>query len=616
MDKAWEAIQQKTFTKWVNIKLDIKDIPHIRDLCNELALGVRLIQLLEIISNTPIVRYNKNPRMRIQCVENVNMALEFIQQRGVALTNIGAEDIVDKNLKLVLGMLWTIILRFTIADINQEGKNAKEGLLLWCQRKTAPYKEVNVRDFTYSWTDGLAFCALIHRHRPDLLDFYSLDPNDRHGNTALAFDIAETHLGIPKLLDVEDVCDISKPDERSVMTYVAEYFHAFSALDKVETAGRRIAKFAEVMSSLWQMQHAYEQRVLALMDAVDNAQQQWKMTALNDSYADMKQLGVDFNNYKNTLKREWVSEKRDIDFLLGNIQTKLKTYNLKPYYPPEGLTLRDLDNVWHGLLKEEASFHQSINSRIRRIKENLRKAYANAANEFQKQLDIISNELASLDGDLNHQLGRLESTKRKMDPIHKNLHTIELLDQECSHANTEENDYTVYSIEDLTFGLGLVQQAIQKKNAFIQNQIVSRNMTNLTPAQLEEFEQAFRHFDNDASNTLSAAEFNAALASLGIFFEDPEFESLFDNVSEGREEATFEQFIRFMVSVTEDKSTPEQLHDSFRTISGEKPYITELDLKMCLVPMPVIDYLKHTMPSSREETDAMDYNLYIMQTFK
>ncbi|CEI86829.1 Putative Actinin-like protein [Rhizopus microsporus] len=484
MVNAWELIQKKTFTKWVNNKLDVKNIPNIVHLNEDLANGVRLIQLLEIIGGESLRPYNQHPTMIFQKMENVNKALDFIKSRGVALTNIGAEDIVNKNLKLVLGMLWTIILRFTIADINQDGKNAKEGLLLWCQRKTASYEEVDVQDFTYSWTDGLALCALIHHHHPELIDWDALDKTDRHGNTALAFEIAEKNFNIPKLLDVEDLCDISKPDERSVMTYVAEYFHAFSALDEFETAGRRVAKFADVLASVWEMKHHYEERVIALMEAVDLMQEEWESTELTDSYIDAKEKNI-----------------------------------------------------------------------------------------------------------------------------------IEMLDQECIEANTEENDYTVYSFEDLRFGLDLVKEAVQKKSAFIQNQIISRNMTNLTPAQLEEFEQTFRYFDKDNTNTLSVSEFKYALSSLGIVYDNDKLENIFYTITNDNDFATFEQFIRFMVSVTEDKSTPDQIRESFRTMAGDKPYVTELDLKMSQIPMKMIDYLKRTMPNSKDNAKGYDYELYIEQMF-
>jgi len=84
------------------------------------------------------------------------------------MTNIGAEDVVDGNRKIILGLIWTLILRFTINDINEEGMTAKEGLLLWCQRKTACYPDVEVRDFSASWNDGLAlyvdtYCELLGR---------------------------------------------------------------------------------------------------------------------------------------------------------------------------------------------------------------------------------------------------------------------------------------------------------------------------------------------------------------------------------------------------------------------------------------------------------------------
>jgi len=61
--------------------------------------------------------------------------------------NFSFSEIVDGNLKMTLGMIWTIILRFAIQDISVEEMTAKEGLLLWCQRKTAPYKNVNVQNF-------------------------------------------------------------------------------------------------------------------------------------------------------------------------------------------------------------------------------------------------------------------------------------------------------------------------------------------------------------------------------------------------------------------------------------------------------------------------------------
>lgn len=79
-------------------------------------------------------------------------------------------------------------------------------------------------------------------------------------------------------------------------------------------------------------------------------------------------------------------------------------------------------------------------------------------------------------------------------------------------------------------------------------QIVSRNMSNLTPAQLEQFESTFRYFDKDESNTLSVPEMSAALASLGIVYSDDDMNVIHDELVQAYGALTFEAFINLMVS--------------------------------------------------------------------
>jgi hypothetical protein len=114
---AWVATQHKAFLRWTNSHLESRGITSVQNLHSDFSDGVKLIQLLEIIGNESLGRYAARPKLRVQKAENVIVALEYIRRRGIQLYNIGAEDIVDGNVKLILGLLWTLILNFSISEI-------------------------------------------------------------------------------------------------------------------------------------------------------------------------------------------------------------------------------------------------------------------------------------------------------------------------------------------------------------------------------------------------------------------------------------------------------------------------------------------------------------------
>nr|XP_046223665.1 uncharacterized protein LOC124046960 [Oncorhynchus gorbuscha] len=275
-----EVVQKRTFTRWMNLHLEKCTPPmEVNDLFRDIQDGRILMALLEELSGCKLLHGWKQSSHRIFRLNNIAKVLTFLEERNVKLVSIDAADVADGNSSIVLGLIWNIILFFQIKELTgniksqfpsssslsslptssdsdtshsstpsferprsiamrDHGKPIKT-LLQWVQRRTRKYG-VAVQDFGKSWTSGLAFLAVIKSIDPSLVDMRRALLRTARENLEEAFRTAHYSLGIPRLLDPEDVT-INPPDEQSIMTYVSQFLEHFPGKEERSVSSGRLS---------------------------------------------------------------------------------------------------------------------------------------------------------------------------------------------------------------------------------------------------------------------------------------------------------------------------------------------------------------------------------------
>uniref|UniRef100_A0A7E4USX4 Spectrin beta chain n=1 Tax=Panagrellus redivivus TaxID=6233 RepID=A0A7E4USX4_PANRE len=423
-----ELVQKKTFTKWVNSHL-IRVNCKINDLYVDMRDGKMLLRLLTVLSGERLPKPTRG-KMRIHCLENVDKALQFLRDQHVHLENLGSADVVDGSARLTLGLIWTIILRFQIQDItfedadNQETRSAKEALLLWCQMKTAGYKNVNVKNFSTSWRDGLAFNALIHKHRPDLIEYDQLQKSNALHNLRHAFDVAETQLGLPKFLDAEDV-NVDTPDDKSIITYVVTYYHYFNKMKQENIQGKRVGKVINEMMENEALKDKYENLSSDLLEWIRSTIKNLNDREFENSLTGVQRQLTDFNAYRTQEKPPKFTEKGELEVLFFSLLSRMRANNQRLFHPREGHTVADINKAWEDLEKAEHARELALKEELIRQEKLEQLAARFDRKAGMRETWLGENQRLVNQENFGDDIGSVEAAKKKHEAIETDIYAYE-----------------------------------------------------------------------------------------------------------------------------------------------------------------------------------------------
>ncbi|KRY19171.1 Plectin [Trichinella patagoniensis] len=299
------------------------------------------------------------------------------------------------------------------------GFTAKEGLLNWVQDVTSGYSGVNVQNFTTSWRDGLAFNAILHRFRPDLVKWsevlHRMKPRERLEN---AFELFEKEFQVSRLLDPEDV-DVSHPEEKSLTVYISMLYNALSNLEmpNFQDEVMRYRLSAREFSS-W------------LQRAINSYQ--------NTSAHPSERLLAEIDEFRKEEMRNKHREKERLEKEYADLEEKLS--NIDVFSVEHEFTPGRLNRLWEDLLDALAARERALGGDVRVDLDELARNLNLQIGITNEKLDELLQQIEAADNNTSHDsvdlivdgLNALES------PIEGFFHDVDVL-RSCNHP--QANDF-------------------------------------------------------------------------------------------------------------------------------------------------------------------------------
>lgn len=243
----WIPLQNKVFTRWVSTHIRSVDSKGITDITKDLSNGVALIELAEILTKKKAPKnWCQTPNYAVEKVTNCDIALDMFEKDGVQLVGISGKDISDNNEKLILGLIWSLILHYSIGqslnnsvhyevDMSDDRKDnnnievnhtkimdetikaaEKMALLSWAEKRIRNYP--NIEKFV---PYDLVICALLDSYFPEKIQYKDLKPENHQENLKIANSIMND-LKIPIFVYPEDLSkNNNQVDMKTLLTQLS-----------------------------------------------------------------------------------------------------------------------------------------------------------------------------------------------------------------------------------------------------------------------------------------------------------------------------------------------------------------------------------------------------------
>lgn len=616
-----EAAQVKTFTKWINNELSKADyiggpVQPVQGLADDLRNGITLIHLVAATTGQPIPRFDKKCKMDIQMCNNVGIALDMVKDAKIKLLGVGSQDIVDRDRKAILALLWAIIYAQMQGAIQGAGEKSsgKEGLLLWVSRATSGFEDVpDIKNFRGCWSNGNALAALIAKHRPDLLDYEAAVKLPAGERIEKCISVAAEQLGIPALIDASDMEEAL--DEKSTMTYISEYFKCFSRQQSADQGKKRIARFIEAQRAIDGLVFDYEHRARGVATFVaEQLSRISGLAAVEELVPAQQQLDAENSFRKGALAAQRL-KLSTLEPTLGSLQTAL-CYNGRPAYEPAAeLGVEAINAKWAELEEASANAQDAARKAYRVARERVGQSYVELTNTVHGELAALADALRALQGDDPEQLlAELDPLKEKVDAAEKGLAAMRAAAEELAHArvNTDDIAGLEHSADDLEFRHRSLAEAVDRKRKFLDGQLQQKRGSAVSEDKKREIHETFRHFDKNESGTLTRGEFLGALKGLGRDYSDEEATALFNKHKDKKSaEMTIDEFSVFMTGLETITITPADILDSVGSLLG-KGGVTKEAIAEELGP-EAAEYFAAMVPAS--PGGGLDFKQYVQGVF-